>query len=179
MHKRSSQFKKQNCRSANQILTMVQKYMIAVSAPEKTGKSTTVKEVWEMLPGKKDNKAPGTRYERFGIINTPDGLNIGIASRGDNSSEIRDWVGQLIDSGICDVIVCACHSDDSTYQTVINLADKGNYKLIFCSHFYEYRSEPIALSKLSKGTPHKVTVGGVNLNEYTAESIIGLINRLK
>ncbi len=154
--------------------------MIAVAAPEKTGKTTTVAKVWEMLPGRKKKMRPRLVFERFGIVETKDGGKIGIASRGDTPDEIREWVGELIATDECDVILCTCHTDDPTYDTVIELAGKSGYELIFCSHLYEYRPLPerIALSKLNPEEQQEVSAGDVNLSEFSAECLIELIYKL-
>lgn len=109
------------------------KYIIAVCAPEETGKTTLVNNVWDMLPAFNsdekiilNNRKP---YEIIGIVNPPSsGMHpvvrdkkIGVNSLGDKPYQISEGLAVLAHHE-CDIIVCTARSENDLEEAIDNIA---------------------------------------------------------
>lgn len=108
------------------------KFIIALTAPNETGKTTALKRLWEKLT--EDEKLPGVNLhprKLFEIIGYVDFVNpkskkqepcnrIGINSRGDIVEQNREGFVELIDNN-CNIIVCSCHSEDELNKAINTL----------------------------------------------------------
>ncbi len=167
--------------------------MIAVCGSDETGKTCTIRNVWDMLPAdhksKKVSINDGLLHEVWGYVDYdkdekgffPERSRIGVASRGDTSDEIREWVIPLAKDYDCDLIVCACHpeADDDTMVYVRKIATDYSFELIMFGNFFLESEDGEALKKKihAKKSPI-IKAGNVNLNRLSAKAIIELIEGL-
>jgi hypothetical protein len=107
------------------------KTVIALSGPPDTGKSATVKKVYELLKAKHPN-APVTHeivnHDVRAIINI-NGHSIGIESQGDPGSRIFTSIS-LFAREECEFIVCATRTRGQTVEVIENLKSQYNIKWI-------------------------------------------------
>lgn len=176
------------------MIEMSNKFIIAVIGEEAVGKTCTIRNVWEMLPachlsGKHILK-DSLLHEVWGYVEYaedkkgfyPHHSKVGVASRGDNSEEIKEWVIPLIEDYECEIVVCACHSSgDDTLTTVKSIAWQHDYELITVGNFTlykDYQNRESLKSKIKEGKSPVVEVEGVNLSRLSAKSIVELIEML-
>ena len=96
-----------------------------------TGKSTTLRNLYEILIEKYDlNTEQDCDIKENGeidilvVIHNVNGLTIGICSYGDSQADIQSRVPILVKEN-CDIIFCACHSYGYTVAEVEKLRKKG------------------------------------------------------
>ena len=110
----------------------MEKTIICLSASENTGKSTSVRKVYEHLGGRSREFYP----EVVDSINYHD-YTIGCMSVGDPNSAQEERLEELLSKG-CDIVVTASRSYGGTVDILNNLAEQYNYKVIRFSQIYLY-----------------------------------------
>lgn len=165
------------------------KIIIAVSAPEKTGKTTTLRELINntipqgtIIHPQKGYIATNTiDISIWGQYTTPTSkhIKLGINTSGDTAADINSKALPLAKNG-CDIIVTACHPERTdSFNEVISIAKKYEYRLIVTSHFCEYsiKSKRVSIRKQGKGIVPK-SVGAVNLSLFAADSLKAFIDAI-
>lgn len=91
------------------------KTIFALRGKAKTGKTTTIKKVYELLKNKytKSNQTEFIVHTDIKIIIIIDGIKIGIESQGDPGSRLDDSLKDFVDSQ-CDIILCAARTRGMT-----------------------------------------------------------------
>lgn len=179
------------------------KYIIAIIAPNETGKTSVVKTFWNKYSkGKLLNT--DKKYETIGFWDEPEiSMRIGVNSLGDTIKQIQEGLAVLLHYE-CDIIVCTarnenalitakdnlektvfeCHLDDSIVITPTELeklskiSRSDEYSVITCGHFSEVCDRISLTERDKRNEDHNRIVGGVNLNEFTAEILMELIEKL-
>lgn len=125
--------------------TRLKKVIIAVVGSTETGKSSAINQLANTFPfiDKKiifpDIKEENNDVVCFGKYQNNEGkeLTLGICSFGDHKSYLKDYFLPLIEKYSCNVIVGACHNyretDGNTFNYILNLARKHDYRLITTS----------------------------------------------
>lgn len=159
--------------------------------------------LWDILPGKEVevfNKR--ATYNILGIkqYNSDKSgcIPYGDVSNGDDIESIQAGLALMVNRG-CKFIVCACHTRKQFFKAIENientilskpLENEGinksvlqdikrkintEYQIIGCGHFCDWNINPVSIS-----TSHKLNaiVGGVDLTELSAMSILNLLNAL-
>ena len=110
----------------------MKKTIICLSASENTGKTTSVRKLYELLGGtskKYDSEvADSVEYREH---------TIGCMSVGDPNSAQEERLEELLSKG-CDIVVTASRSYGGTVDILNNLAERYNYKVIRFSQIYLY-----------------------------------------
>lgn len=109
----------------------MQKLVIANRGSKEQGKTSSIREVFNVLAA----KYPTNVYIDYGDIMATIQIGdvlVGLESQGDPSSRIFDSLKKFVELG-CDVIVCACRSYGDTTDTVYALANDG-YQVIFAQN---------------------------------------------
>lgn len=107
------------------------KYIIAVVADEKTGKTTVINNVWDLLPCYdcvQKHIDYNLHHEIVGYVRSYDNfkkgvfrnLQVGVNSIGDNVPEIRQGLVDMLFDG-SDILVCACHKVDDLIEAMNSL----------------------------------------------------------
>ena len=120
----------------------MQKLVIANRGSKEQGKSTSIREVFNILAAKyasgneKDVYIDPTNvYIDYGDIMATIQIGdvlVGLESQGDPGSRIFDSLKKFVDLG-CDIIVCACRSYGDTTDAVYALANDG-YQVILAQN---------------------------------------------
>jgi ABC-type phosphate transport system ATPase subunit len=106
------------------------KKIFALTGVTNTGKSTTIRTVYNLLRAKypKAKEEPGAKLNRVDIkvVITINGVRIGIESQGDpgKKSRLSQSLKEFVDSG-CSIIVCARRKRGRTFEAVEELRKKG------------------------------------------------------
>ena len=179
------------------------KYILAIIAPNETGKTTVVKTFWNKY-SKGYRLNSDKKYETIGYwddIKTK--RRIGVNSLGDTIKQIQEGLALLLHYQ-CDIIVCTarsqnalitakdnlektvfeCHLDDSIVITPAKLeklskiARSDEYSIITCGHFSEVCDRMSLTERDRRKESHHRIVGGINLNDFTSEMIMNLIEKL-
>ena len=109
----------------------MQKLVIANRGSKEQGKTSSIKEVFNIL----DAKYPTNVYIDYGDILATiliGDVLVGLESQGDPGSRIFDSLKKFVELG-CDVIVCACRSYGDTTNAVYALSNDG-YQVIFATN---------------------------------------------
>ncbi len=109
----------------------MQKLVIANRGSKEQGKTSSIREVFNVLAA----KYPTNVYIDYGDIMATIQIGdvlVGLESQGDPSSRIFDSLKKFVELG-CDVIVCACRSYGDTTDAVYTLANDG-YQIIFAQN---------------------------------------------
>lgn len=168
-----------------------------------TGKSCVLKKLWELLPGEEvEVFSKGARYNITGIkageLNSFGMCTVGDVPNGDDGNSIQSGLALMVKKK-CDVIICACHSREQFFKAIENLETtiinntlanagvtqenlsdiknriKTEYQIIGCGHFCDWNIEPLSITKSGKTNAE---VGGVDLTEFSAISILNFLNSL-
>jgi hypothetical protein len=113
------------------------KTVIALYGPANTGKSSTVKKVYELLKAKYPN-APVTHeiiHHDVRAIIKINGHSIGIESQGDPGSRIFTSISLFVQEE-CDIIVCATRTRGQTVEVIENLKPQ------YCVNWVQKLREP-------------------------------------
>lgn len=109
----------------------MQKLVIANRGSKEQGKTSSIREVFNIL----DAKYPTNVYIDYGDILATiliGDVLVGLESQGDPGSRIFDSLKKFVELG-CDVIVCACRSYGDTTNAVYALSNDG-YQVIFATN---------------------------------------------
>lgn len=117
----------------------MERTMIALWGISNTGKTTTIRRVYDTLrmEGRVIDPGRPTRKEVRAAILEIDGVKVGFASPGDIAEILEENLEPLITAG-CVVIVCATHTRGGTVETVRQFATQANpaYKLVWIKKEY-------------------------------------------
>jgi ABC-type phosphate transport system ATPase subunit len=106
------------------------KKVFALTGTTNTGKSTTIRTVYELLRAKYPDakEEGGAKLNRVDIkvVLTINGVKIGIESQGDpdKKSRLAQSLKEFVESG-CSIIVCARRTKRRTFEIVEDLRTKG------------------------------------------------------
>lgn len=110
----------------------MKKTIICLSGPANSGKTTSVRKLYEFLGGTDKTHAPevvdSVKYK---------GFTIGCMSIGDPNSSQEENLDKLLKEG-CDIVVTACRSYGGTVEVMESLAKDYEYRVIRFSHVYIY-----------------------------------------
>jgi len=109
----------------------MQKLVIANRGSKEQGKTSSIREVFDILAA----KYPANVYIDYGDIMATIKIGdvlVGLESQGDPGSRIFDSLEKFVELG-CDVIVCACRSYGDTTDAVYGLVNNG-YQVIFAQN---------------------------------------------
>lgn len=106
----------------------MKKLVIANWGSAQQGKSSSIKQVFELLRKKYPYDILINGADIKAIVNV-NGVKIGIESQGDPNSRIFDSIDDFVKAG-CDIIVCACRSWGETRNKVTSL-NKSGYDIIW------------------------------------------------
>lgn len=161
------------------------KVIIAICAPERTGKSSALLSFYNAgfvhKPTIVHPKRQKIRYDvaAWGYYKFSNGQVssklVGINSKGDRAIDISTNLNQLILHG-CEVIVTACRNEDTaSFKQVETLASANGYELITTMH-YSHFQKPRVSQHLQTGTPY--IMNGVNLQQLFVSHLWALIDHL-
>lgn len=161
------------------------KFIIAICAPERTGKSSALLSFYNAgflhKPTVVHPKRQKIRYDvaAWGYYKFSNGQVssklAGINSKGDRAKDISTYLNQLILHG-CEVIVTACRNVGSvSFKKVEALASANGYELITTMH-YSHFQKPRISQKLQTGTPF--IMNGTNLQQLFVSHLWDLIDHL-
>lgn len=109
----------------------MERLLVAVSGAANTGKTTTIKRVYELIEKKyKPTERPLTPPfwgQEIRYIFTIKGIKIGIVSLGDPSNKPRKNLKYFLEYFArkeCRIIICACRTKGSTHQAVDHMKQK-------------------------------------------------------
>ena len=109
----------------------MQKLVIANRGSKEQGKTSSIREVFNILAA----KYPANVYIDYGDILATiliGDVLVGLESQGDPGSRIFDSLKKFVELG-CDVIVCACRLYGDTTNAVYALSNDG-YQVIFATN---------------------------------------------
>ena len=110
----------------------MEKIIICLSGPANTGKTMSVRKLYELLGGKDRVDYPeivdSLKYHNY---------TIGFTSVGDPNSAQEDDLEKMLKED-CDIVVAASRTYGSTVDIVERLAEKYHYKVIRYSLIYMY-----------------------------------------
>ena len=109
----------------------MQKLVIANRGSKEQGKTSSIREVFNVLAA----KYPTNVYIDYGDIMATIQIGdvlVGLESQGDPGSRIFDSLKKFVELG-CDVIVCACRSYGDTTNAVYALSN-DDYQVIFATN---------------------------------------------
>ena len=106
--------------------------LLAVVGIANTGKTTTIKIVYESIKTKYRNFeeariVPPSRGKEIRIILTIGKIKIGILSIGDSRSELKERL-KYFEQKECKIIVCACRTKGSTFKAAYGMEPKYRVK---------------------------------------------------
>ena len=124
-------------------IVRMEKAIICLSGPGNTGKTTSVRKLYELLGGSSREFYPdvvdSVEYHDY---------TIGCMSIGDPGSAQEERLEELLKKD-CDIVVTASRSYGGTVDILNNLADRYNYKVIRFSQIYLYEDMGEVLFNLS------------------------------
>ena len=128
------------------------KYIIAICAPQNSGKTSTINNVWDILPsyysGSRNNEKHiidwSFKYEILGYVDshTPDTKPIirnwktGVNSLGDNVNQVKVGLALLSDLD-CDIIVCAARKTKWIREAIDNI-NSTTFEKVFKQNEYAF-----------------------------------------
>lgn len=129
----------------------MQKIVFANCGAGNQGKSSSVKEVYNLLNSKYKAKLliGGVDVKATIQIN---GFLVGIESQGDPNSRMFQSLKDFVNMG-CDIIVCACRSSGSTRKKVESLANLG-YQIVWTQN--DRTIAPTLYSHLNNVYAHRI-----------------------
>ena len=163
-----------------------------------SGKSTTLNNVWDLLPCYDPNeKIILNGVDRNGILGyvipfssknlTVDRRYvIGLNANGDSVHEIFEGMDELVKHD-CDIIICCARSMGSFDEALKLLLDKYNVethkkeipKIVRFSHFAKWPYEKDGIrTKRNRSELSCIKIGNANITRISAQSVINLIEQL-
>jgi len=110
----------------------MEKTIICLSCPANTGKTTSVRKLYELLGGRNREYYPEVEdcvmYHNY---------KIGCMSTGDPASSQKESLEKLLKEG-CDIVVTASRKYGGTVEIVDEQAQRYNYNVIRFSQIYLY-----------------------------------------
>lgn len=168
------------------------KTIIVLSAPENTGKTTTLFELYNRLilngtivfPKKHKKLYNVSTYDNYTANNKTNKL--GINTVGDSDFDIFDKVQPLIDAD-CDIIVTAArYETHSSFKAIIGKSNKWNlnyrnkeYNVVVTSHIWEHFDITVRKTiSQTGGLSSHYNFNGVDFVDMSVNNIKSLIDAL-
>lgn len=118
------------------------KTILALWHTEKKGKTETLRAVAEELLTRYPNNEifcssyePNATGQDFKLVISVNGKKVGIVSKGDPETELKEKLTKFVQIHQCDVIICATRTKGQTFYAVDSVWSNEDYDIIWTSTY--------------------------------------------